>query len=325
MNSEIRKDYIQDKYVIIAPRRGVRPHEISECTPKVIPPPCRFCPEKLDLEKSVLAVSPDVARGFMPRLRGTRDAALRTGSEKWQIKVVANKFPAVSVENQKAYGVQEVVIETPKHGVHLEELPDAQVANLLLVYAARTKAIAKDKKIEYILIFKNSGGPAGASIQHAHSQIFATHFLPPHLFDKSQKVQAYKLRTGRCVYCDVIDRERKGPRLVFEDTQVVAFTPYASMHNYELWILPKRHLDNVTLLTDAERLSWAEVLKRALKKIAALNLPYNFYFHQVIHDEDQHLYMKITPRGSIWAGVEIGSGLIINPVSPEDAAKYYRE
>lgn len=303
MNSEIRKDYIQDKYVIIAPRRGVRPHEVAECVPKAVPPPCRFCPEKLDLEATV----------------GERNEQGR-----WQIKVVANKFPAVSVENQKAYGVQEVVIETPKHGVHLEELPDDHVANLLSVYAARTKAIAKNKKIEYILIFKNSGGPAGASIQHAHSQIFATKFLPPHLADKSQKVQAYKLRTGHCVYCDVIAKERKSPRLVFEDKHVIAFTPYASMHNYELWILPKRHLDNVTLLSDAERLSWAKTLKRALKKISALNLPYNFYFHQVIHDEDQHLYMKITPRGSIWAGVEIGSGLIINPVSPEDAAKYYR-
>jgi len=316
MPSEIRKDYIQDKYVIIAPRRGVRPHEKKEeCAPTPTPAPCRFCPEKLDLEPYVFEY-PEI--GSPKRRRSNLPAP-------WLIKVVPNKFPAVSIENQKAYGVQEVVVETPKHGIHLEELSDPHVAKLLSVYAARTATIAKDKKIEYILIFKNSGGPAGASIQHAHSQIFATHFLPPHLFDKSQKVQAYKLRTGRCIYCDVIARERKSPRLVFEDTHVIAFTPYASMHNYELWILPRRHLDNVTLLTEAERLSWAKILKRALKKIAALNLPYNFYFHQVIHDEDQHLYMKITPRGSIWAGVEIGSGLIINPVAPEEAAEYYRK
>ena len=317
MPSEIRKDYIQDKYVIIAPRRGVRPKETAECLPQPVPPPCRFCPEKLDLESSVFEVS------------ALKDSPLqfrRTVLERsWQIKVVPNKFPAVSIENPKAFGIQEVVVETPEHGKHLEELPDAQVAKLLSVYAARTRAISTNKKIEYILIFKNAGGPAGASIQHAHSQIFATKFLPPHILDKSQKMQTYKIRTGHCVYCDVIVKELKSPRLVFEDTSVIAFTPYASMHNYELWILPKRHLDNVTLLNDAERLSWAGILKRALKKITALGLPYNFYFHQVINDEDQHLYMKITPRGSIWAGVEIGSGLIINPVSPEDAAAYYRE
>ena len=265
--------------------------------------PCYFCPEKIDLEKHVMKIG---------------------GAITWQIKVVPNKFPAVSLKNAKAYGVQEVVVETPEHGTHLEALPEQQVAALLGVYASRTQAISKNKKIEYILIFKNAGGPAGASIQHAHSQIFATQFLPPHLLDKSQKVQQYKLRTGHCVYCDVMEKERQGPRFVYEDAHVVAFTPYASMHNYELWIMARRHIDNVTLLNDAERLSWSKVLKQALKKIVALNLPYNFYFHQVIHDEDQHLYMKITPRGSIWAGVEIGSGLIINPVSPEDAAAYYR-
>ncbi|OGL68192.1 hypothetical protein A3F52_05195 [Candidatus Uhrbacteria bacterium RIFCSPHIGHO2_12_FULL_47_11] len=314
LSSEIRKDYIQDKYVIIAPRRGVRPQEVAPPSPqKMVPPPCRFCPEKLDQEKYVLET------GLSPV--PVRAKPLTN----WQIKVVPNKFPAVSLENPKAYGVQEVVVETPEHGKHLEELPDGHVAKLLEIYAARTEAISQSKKIEYVLIFKNSGGPAGASIQHAHSQIFATHFLPPHLFDKSQKVQAYKLRTGRCVYCDVVTRERKGPRLVFEDKQVLAFTPYASMHNYEIWILPKHHLDNITLLNDTERLSWAKILKHVLKKIDGLGLPYNYYFHQVIHDEDQHLYMKITPRGSIWAGVEIGSGLIINPVSPEDAAQYYRE
>ncbi len=305
-SSEIRKDYIQDKYVIIAPRRGARPHEFKKSAPHAHPEQkvCHFCPENLDRETYLLEVG---------------------GNHKWLIKVVPNKFPAVALENPKAYGVQEVVVETPKHGQHLEDLPENHLAKLLSVYAARTQAISEDKKIEYILIFKNEGGPAGASIHHAHSQIFATKFLPPHLFDKSQKMQAYKIRTGHCVYCDVIAKERQSPRLVYEDKQVLAFTPYASMHNYEIWILPKRHLDNVTLLTEKERLSWAKILKRVLRKIAALGLPYNFYFHQVIHDEDQHLYMKITPRGSIWAGVEIGSGLIINPISPGEAAKYYRK
>ena len=216
-------------------------------------------------------------------------------------------------------------METPQHGVHLEYLPTAQIAQLLEVYAARTKAISENKKIEYILIFKNAGGPAGASIQHAHSQIFATQFLPPHLMDKAQKIQTYKLQTGRCVYCDVIKKERRSPRLVWEDKNVLAFTPYASLHNYEIWIMPKRHLDNITILNDQERASWAKILKQILKKITKLQLPYNYYFHQVINDQDQHLYMKITPRGSVWAGVEIGSGLIINPITPEEAAKYYRK
>lgn len=306
MRSEIRKDYVQEKYVIIAPKRGKRPHDVErpervrQSQKKV----CVLCPENIDKEKHVLAV-------------GT--------PKKWRIKVLPNKFPAVSLDNPKAYGQQEIVVETPKHQPELEDLSDRHVAEILEVYAKRTKEITKNKNIEYILIFKNNGGSAGASLEHAHSQIFATKFLPPHLFDKSQKIQEYKLRHGSCVYCDVIKKESTGPRLVYRGKKIIAFTPYASIYNYEIWILPYRHLDNITLLNAQERLEWARVLKKILGQITKLGLPYNFYFHQVVNDEDQHLYMKIVPRGSVWAGVEIGSGLVINPVAPEDAAKYYRQ
>lgn len=308
MKSEIRKDYIQEKYVIISPRRGKRPGAqfIEHPTHGTVSTKkCVFCPSNLDKEKFLLQVG-DSAKG------------------KWQIKVVPNKFPAVSTDNNKAYGVQELVVETPEHEVPLEDLSNDQIAKVLEVYAARTRVISENRRIQYLLIFKNLGGRAGATVRHSHSQIFATEFVPPQLFDKSQRVQAYKLRTGRCVYCDVIGKERKSPRRISDDGLTVAFAPYASMHNYEVWILPARHLDNITDLTDEERLSFARTLKRILQKLKKLGLPYNYYFHQVVRDEDQHLYMKITPRGSVWAGVEIGSGVIINPVPPEDAARFYR-
>lgn len=305
--SELRKDYIQDKYVIIAPRRTARPHDVNmpaDQTTKQFDETCHFCPKAIKTARQLYRLGP---------------------ANNWRVMVLANKYPAVSLTNSKAYGQQEVVVETPDHVRELEDLPVSHLADLLTVYADRTKAITKNKKIEYILIFKNNGGTAGASLQHAHSQIFATNFLPPHLADKSQRQQAYKLEKGTCVYCDVIKKEKSGPRFVWRDKNVIAFTPYASMFNYEIWIMPKRHIDNITQLTKEERISWAKILKHSLKKISQLNLPYNYYFHQVIHDEDQHLYMKIVPRGSVWAGVEIGSGLIINPIAPEEAAKFYRQ
>ncbi|OGY47939.1 MAG: galactose-1-phosphate uridylyltransferase [Candidatus Buchananbacteria bacterium RIFCSPHIGHO2_02_FULL_38_8] len=310
MRSEIRKDYIQEKYVIIAPHRGKRPHDIERPEHLRLPKKtnCVFCPKNIGRSGKVLATFNET----------------REKNEPWAIKILANKFPSVSVNNPKAYGQQEVVVETPNHLAEIENLSVERIAEILKAYAARTKKISLDKKIDYILIFKNDGGAAGASIRHAHSQIFATDFLPPHLKDKSQRIQAYKLKHGRCVYCEVIKKERKSPRRVFEDDNMIVFCPFAPMHNYEIWIMPKRHLDNITELIKDERLSFAKFLKRILNKINKLNLPYNYYFHQVIHDEDQHLYMKITPRGSVWAGVEIGSGLIINPISPEEAAKFYR-
>lgn len=303
LKPEIRKDYIQEKFVIIAPIRNKRPHRIEK--PQISnerEETCAFCPSKVNKIKNLLTIGKQ---------------------NDWKIKVIKNIFPAVSLDNPKAYGTQEVIIETPEHFQELDSLPIDHIAELLRVYALRTKEISKIAEIQYILIFKNNGGKAGASIIHSHSQIFATSFLPPHLIDKSQRVQEYKLKNGTCVYCDVIKKEIKGQRLIYKDKNIIAFAPYASIHNYEAWIMPIRHIDNITCLKEDERKSFAKSLKMILNKISALGLPYNFYFHQVINDEDQHLYMKITPRGSVWAGVEIGSGLVINPVSPEDAAKYY--
>ncbi|KKU48732.1 hypothetical protein A3H10_02810 [Candidatus Uhrbacteria bacterium RIFCSPLOWO2_12_FULL_46_10] len=310
MKSELRKDYILDKYVIIAPRRGSRPetHDINyESSPghlTVEPKDCGLCFPHLDLKKKLF---------------------IWGGRKNWRMITLPNKYPAVTLDNPKAYGWQEVVVETQNHNLQLEELPQNHITKLLEVYAIRTKSIMANSKIEYILIFKNNGGKAGATIQHSHSQIFATGFVPQHYMDKSQRVQAYKLKTGHCIYCDVIAKERRGPRLVYEDKKVVAFTPYASVYNYELWLMPKRHVDNITDLTLAERQSLARMMKQSINKIVHnLQLAYNYYFHQIVHDTDEHLYIKITPRGSTWAGVEIASGIIINPVPPEKAAIFYR-
>jgi len=305
--SELRKDYIQDKYVIIAPRRGKRPHEVEA--------PKRINPYE-NPEESVFHPS---------RIKNVKALHLVGRESSWKIKVIPNKFPAITLRNPQAYGTQEIVIETPDPNIELEDLPIGHIAKLLEVYAQRTEAIQKIKNIQYIIIFKNDGGKAGASISHAHSQIFATDFIPPHLQDKSLKALSYKLENGTEAYCDITKKEMQGPRAVWEDSRIACFTPYASMHNYECWIIPKRHVDNITQLNKRERESFAKILKHVLTRICELNLAYNYYFHQVVHDDNQHLYMKITPRGSMWAGVEIGSGIIINPIPPEDAAEFYRK
>lgn len=306
MPSEIRKDYIEEKYVIIAPDRGKRPHDVvdeSGIRNQEAGGTCHFCPQQLDREKCLLEV-------------GTHG--------RWRIKVIPNRFPIVSADNPKAYGRHEVVVETQEHERGLEDLPATHIAKLLEVYADRTRAMMDDNRIAYILIFKNSGERAGASIIHAHSQILATDFVPPHLLEKAQRVQAYRLRTGRCVFCDIMNRERKSPRAVYEDHEVVAFTPYASQYGYEVWILPKRHVDNITNLSTAERAAWSAVLKRLLTMVGRLQLPYNYYFHQVVRNEDEHLYMKIVPRTSVVGPVELGIGIAVNTVSPEAAARLYR-
>lgn len=303
--SEIRQDAIHDRVVIVAPGRAKRPHDMLDhlYSEPPVKSECAFCPEKL---KDVKAL--DVV--------GSRDA--------WKVLTIANIFPAVSLDNPRAYGTQEVIVETPRHNVELAELPVDQITELLKTYARRTVAIGKNPRIKYILIFKNDGGRAGASIAHAHSQVFATELLPPHILHKLTKAQEYRIQFGECYYDHLIAKERNGPRWITEDQHFAALTPYASAYNYEAWLFPKRHVDNITLLTEEELGSMAGILKKLLQKLAELRLPYNFYLHEALKDYEEHFYLRISPRRDVWAGVELGSRLVINTVPPEDAAAFYR-
>lgn len=303
--TEIRQDYIHDRAVLIAPSRSKRPHQISrEEPPKaVVQKDCPFCPEKIDKINAVLTI----------------------GSRKnWQVKVIKNIFPIVSTDNPTAYGVQEVVVETPRHDLGLAELSQEHIEKVIVAYQKRTIDLSRDKKLRYVLIFKNYGGRAGASQDHSHSQIFSTAFLPPHILDKLKRAEEYEIRYGRCYYCDLIKKEKNGPRWIWNDQNFAAFTPYASTYNFEAWLIPKRHVDNISLLDKKEVKSLAYILKKMLTKLDKKNLPYNFYLHQVIAYKEEHFYIRIAPRRDVWAGIELGSRLIVNTESPEEAAKFYR-
>lgn len=301
--SEIRKDYLLNKYVIITPGRALRPRDVEEQTIISRVSDCPFCPEKIDQKNVVDQI--DAPEG--------------------KIISLGNVFPAVSLDNKKAYGAQEVIVETPEHKKELHDLSEKQIEQLLRMYAKRTAALSKVKNIEYILCFKNQGSKAGASIVHAHSQIFATSIIPPEIKEELKISYNYQLTKKTCAYCDIIKKETKSPRLIYEDKFVACFAPYASQYHYEAWIFTKRHLDNITKFNQNEFASCAKVLKTILLKLSRLNLSFNYFLHQVISDSNQHFYIKIQPRDSVWAGVELGSGLVINSVAPEEAAKFYRE
>lgn len=302
VKSEIRKSYLSNKYVIITPSRAKRPRDIKEQTVIERTGECPFCTENIN-KKNII------------------DKFSANGSE---VTCIKNIFPAVSLDNKKAYGTQEVIIEAKSHTKELAELDEAEIEQVLRMYARRTEEISKNEKIEYILCFKNQGSKAGASIVHAHSQIFATNILPPDIHEELGLALDYKIEHGTCPYCDIITKEIKSERKIFSDEYVAAFAPYASEYHYEAWIFTKRHLDNITKLNNNEFKSFAKILKIILIKLDKIDLSFNFFMHQVISNKDQHFYLKIQPRDSVWAGIEIGSGLVINSVPPEEAAKYYR-
>lgn len=301
---EIRVDYVHDRQVIIAPGRALRHHD----QPVATPPP--MAPEDDTFSRT--------------RLKNVPAVLTVGGRTNWRIKVIKNKFPVVSPDNVGAYGYQEVVVETPDYGVELANLSEHHIADVLRVYAQRVRALQKDKKIRYIIVFKNNGGQAGATINHAHSQIFASNYVPPHIVTRRTRAYEHQILHNRDYYSDLLLREQNGPRWVASGKYVCALTPYASVYNYEAWIMPWRRVDNVGQLDEKEIKEMAKYLKRMLMKLNQAGLPYNYYLHQVVGDRFEHLYLRISPRRDVWAGIELGSRLVVNSVSPEEAAKFYQ-
>lgn len=307
--AEIRIDYVHDRQVIVAPNRRNRPHDVN-VEPAGVPKPV------VDAKKDIFS---------RDSLRGVKALLTVGGQNKWRVKVVKNIFPVVSPDNNRAYGYQEVVVETPDYGVELAALPEAHIADILRAYGARVKALQKDKKIRYILVFKNDGGSAGATIKHAHSQIFASEYVPPHIVTRRKRAEEYQIKHNRDYYSDLLIKEEGGPRWIASGQHVCALTPYASMYNYEAWIMPWRRVDNVSLLRPVEINEMAKFLKKILGRVNQEGLPYNYYLHQVVGDRHEHLYLRVAPRRDVWAGVELGSRLVVNSVPPEEAAQFYRE
>lgn len=300
--SEIRKDYFLDKYTIITPGRSQRPRDIVIKEEAVKDISCPLC-------------DPATIRRALNIIHLKND----------KIITVKNIFPAVSLDNPAAYGTQEVIIETKKHQLKISDMSVEHIEAILKMFAHRTERLSHNKKINYILCFKNYGSNAGASIAHQHSQIFATEILPPEVERELLAAKQFQNEHHICPYCQIIKKELKSPRLIMADKNIIALAPYASQYHYEAWILPKRHLDNITDLSKLELKSCAQALKHILGKIEVLGLAYNFFLHQIVSDHDQHFFIKIEPRTAIWAGVELGSGLVINSVSPEAAASYYKK
>ncbi len=300
--AEIRKDYLLDRYVLISSKRGKRPHEFKE---QALPQEdSRLTPEAIKKNKIPVIET--------------------LGSGPKQVCSVINPFPAVTISNRRARGRQEVIIETPDPTKALVDLGASGIARVLEIYARRTKALLRDKRLNYILWFKNEGPLSGASLRHAHSQIFASEFVSPAIKKELELLGAYKDKTGNDFYADLIKKEMKSPRRIFENKHIAVFAPYASMHAYEAWIIVKRST-NIIQLGPLERSSVAQALHSALAQIKKLGLSYNIFCHHIKGDTKGYLIIKFQPRSAVWAGIESDSGLIINSVAPEEAAKMYRK
>jgi UDPglucose--hexose-1-phosphate uridylyltransferase len=328
--SEFRKDVLSGGWVIIAENRAGRPSEFRQSPRQRIDAACPFCHGNEPETPEAVACYPAPNTGKSPN--------------SWQVRVVPNKFPAVTVDNtycaevegpfesQPAVGAHEVVIESPQHIVSLAEATDPQIEYAFAAYQDRLRFWRRDKRLAYGLVFKNARAAGGASLEHTHSQLIATPMLPQIVANEVARCEDYHHRQAKCLLCDLLDRELAAEQRIVEVTEhLVAFCPYASHFPLEILILPRTHGGQYEEVEADVRNELAHLIRRQIARLELI-LPdpaYNFWIHtapwrNAPTQEAFHWHVHLAPRLARLAGFELGAGCFINPVSPEKAASRLR-
>jgi len=327
---ELRKDPIIGRWVIISTERGKRPTDFSTLPQKKQNSACPFCPgNESATPPEILAFRPQESDPNKPG---------------WTLRVISNKYPALKVEGDlnregkgifdkmNGVGAHEVIIETADHLKNMVDLTDKEMEDVLWAYRARTLDLKKDPRFRYILIFKNQGEAAGASLEHSHSQLIATPIVPKRVSEELEGAHKYYEYKERCIFCDIIRQEiSENVRILIQNDAFIAVEPFAPRFPFETWILPKTHLEAFENTKKAEFPLLAKLLKNTLTRLsrALNNTPYNFLIHtspiNIQNSEEYHWHIEIMPKLTRVAGFEWGTGFYINPTTPEDAAKYLKE
>lgn len=330
--SELRQDVVSGDWVVIATGRAKRPSDFVFGA-RATPPPVReACPFDLLHEKAAVTYA--------------RDGTTGTGGDDWFVQVVPNKYPAFAegacpvFRERGPYraidgiGYHDVVV-TREHDRPLARMAADEADLVLRAYQDRCRAIREDPCIRYISVFHNHGPQAGATVAHPHSQIIATPVVPPDIGRSVAGSQAYFAEYRACIHCAILAYElRVRERVVYENQDAVVFAPFASKTAFELRVMPKVHQAHFEVAEPGVRMHVAEALVTALGRLAqGLDRPdYNFFLHtapiggegEAGHDH-YHWHFEIIPKTAVWAGFEIGTGIEISTIAPEDAAAFLRD
>lgn len=326
--SELRQNPITKQWVLIAPKRAMRPDQYKTYSVMAGVPEldtkCVFCPGQEAGNRELLR-APQVGE--------------------WKLRVIENKFHAL--DSMKVYRHKDFYVSMAGHGSHevvitrkhnepvaMQSASDIELS--LHTFIARYKLLSEDKDIAYVQIFHNHGRDAGASLIHPHYQIMAVPMIPPHLHNEISGCYHYYQINRTCIYCDIIKEELLvKDRVVMETEDFVVISAYASRKPFETWILPKKHGSKFEEMSAGEKKALAYVLKTLLGQLYTKlsDPPLNFYFHTMpfvrskhtIQEEGSyHWHLTVFPRITIWAGFEYATGIPVNPVPPEQTAEFLR-
>lgn len=312
--------------MILAEGRDARPRDLAPDSGSASPPEgCPFCPG------SEAETPPEILR--VPAEGGG-----------WSVRVVGNKFPALAdgtVQRRRkgiygwmsGVGAHEVVIESPRHDASLGDLEGHAVRDVLWACRERLRALLQRPSLEYVQIFENHGSAAGASLAHPHAQIIATAILPETMARELESFRLHRRAERACLLCSLMAQERREQeRLVAGSGAFLAWTPYASRFPFEVCLGPSEHAGSFADLDDAGLADLAEHLLDVLGRLrrCLADPPYNLVVHTAPRSletpvPDYHWHVEVLPRLARVAGFEQGTGLHINPVPPEEAARLLRE
>ncbi len=337
--SDFRWDPLKNTWTITANHRERHPREFFIERQQITMTTCPFCP---GLEERT-----------PPEVFAIRPPGSPTNGPDWQVRVVPNKFPLLRIEGHldrhteglyqamQGIGAHEVIIETPEHAPWLSDLELGQMVRVFQAYRERLLDLRRDKRFRYLQIFKNHGIEAGSPVPHSHSQLIAVPITPPVLKTELNACRSYFQTNERCLICDMIAQElTDGRRVVYSDEHFLVVTPYASSSPFEMRLFPLQHNHDFALQNDTELANFAVALQSTLLKLRSLlrDPPYNFILHTAppAHPRpglpdywsslanDYHWHLELVPRLNRIAGFEWGSGLHINPMPPEAAARHLR-
>lgn len=328
---ELRKDPVLGRWVIISTERAKRPKDFKATPEKKVisPKSCPFCPGNES------ATPPEI---FAYRAEDTKP-----NTPGWTLRVISNKFPALLIEGDisrrgegiydrmNGIGAHEVIIETPDHEADLADLELTLFKNVIYAYQQRINDLKNDPRLRYVMVFKNFGAAAGASLEHSHSQLIATPVIPKRVTEEMDGARRYFEYRDRCIFCDIVVQETKDrKRLITENNSYILICPFAPRFPFETWILPRTHVSNFEEATPQQLDDLASILKDCLMRIKkALNVPpYNYIIHTTPITlkgiEFYHFHLEIIPVLTHIAGFEWGTGFYINPTGPEESASYLR-
>ena len=338
--NEMRRDYLLDRWVVIATERKKRPTDFAKPREPAKTGTCPFEPGNEDKTPAAQLVYLRSPKGEIQKVSDKDDFRHKN----WLIRCFPNLFPAFmapieGVEKDKkkdnpflldAAGAHEVIVESPNHNEHPGV---ARLDQLTLVVDAcldRLRALSALPYVRYVSIFRNHGIEAGASLSHAHSQIIATPFVPQTLREELKASNKFWKDNHECAFCNIMKKEKNGPRFIWQNDSFFVFAPWASVNPLEFWVLPRKHQASPLEMKLEQKQDLAKTLRVCLGALKSLvnDPPYNYGFHiapSAEANEYYHWHIEVYPTLAIWAGFEKSTGMYINTVPPEDAAASLKE